>query len=435
MKQIVQIAFKDLRIVSRDKAALVFLIGMPVLMGVFFGFLYKGMSSGESTALAIAIVDEDESAMSAKLIEHLQANDNVIVSEMEKSLAIEAIKDKKLVAVVVIPKGFGETAGMMWAEDPATIRIGKDPSRQAESAMLVGFLMEAAGSLIADRIQDIDSLKEMVQQQKKQINENEDTPAATKILLGAMFDSMSGFFENVNQVQQESSGVDDGGPQLQIANIESFNAFEKKQKNSTISKIRTSWDISFPAAILWGVMACAAGFAISLVRERTRGTLLRLQTAPLTNLQLILGKGLACFLAIIAVVVMMIGLGIALGMRPDQPILLALSTLCIAYCYVGIMMAMSVIGKSEEAVGGAGWAVNVVFAMIGGGMIPLAFMPGFMKTLSNFSPVAWSILSLEGAIWRGFSFLELLKPWGILLAIGSVGLAIGVFILQRRKMA
>jgi hypothetical protein len=32
-------------------------------------------------------------------------------------------------------------------------------------------------------------------------------------------------------------------------------------------------------------------------------------------------------------------------------------------------------------------------------------MPGFLRTASNFSPMKWGILALEGAIWREAS------PW------------------------
>ncbi len=63
--------------------------------------------------------------------------------------------------------------------------------------------------------------------------------------------------------------------------------------------------------------------------------------------------------------------------------------------------------------------------MFGGGMIPLAFMPRFMATLSQASPVKWSILALEGAIWRGFTPIEMLLPCGVLVAVGAVCLAVG----------
>jgi ABC-2 type transport system permease protein len=103
----------------------------------------------------------------------------------------------------------------------------------------------------------------------------------------------------------------------------------------------------------------------------------------------------------------------------------------VAFCFVGIMILMSVIGRSEEAVSGAAWGANMLMAMFGGGMIPLAFMPRFMVPLSQASPVKWSILSLEGAIWRGFTAAEMMLPCAILLGVGAACLALGAVRLSR----
>jgi ABC-2 type transport system permease protein len=64
-------------------------------------------------------------------------------------------------------------------------------------------------------------------------------------------------------------------------------------------------------------------------------------------------------------------------------------------------------------------------------MIPLAFMPSFMVPLSQASPVKWSILALEGAIWRGFTLTEMLLPCAILVGIGAVCLALGAVRLAK----
>ncbi len=434
MGSIIDIARKDLKLLTRDKGAMFFLFAFPIMMGVFFGFIYQGMGKKSSGGIKIAIVDNDQSEMSGKFVEHLKANENLTVVELPLEQAKQKIRDKDLVGVVVVTPGFGENAGVLWSDQPAKIRIGKDPSRMAASAMLEGYVMESVGQLIPERLSDVNSLRGTIEKQRDQIKNDPDIPAPSKLVLSTMFGSMLTFFEDLNAVQEDQSNeeIQENAPSFQLAEIESFDAFAK-QGPAVQDRIKSGWDISFPSAILWGVMGCASGFAISLVRERSRGTLMRLQTAPITNTQLIAGKGLACFTAILAVVGFMTVLGIALGMRPEQPLMLIISAMFIAFCYVGIMMAMSVLGNSEEAVGGAGWAINVILAMFGGGMIPLLFLPNFMQTFSNFSPVAWSILSLEGAIYRGFGFSQFLKPWGILAAIGIFGFAIGIFVLQRKK--
>jgi ABC-2 type transport system permease protein len=97
------------------------------------------------------------------------------------------------------------------------------------------------------------------------------------------------------------------------------------------------------------------------------------------------------------------------------------------------MMTMSVLGRSDEAVGGASWFANILMAMIGGCMIPLAFMPEFLRTLSNLSPVKWGILAIEGAVWREFTLGEMILPCVILLGIGSLGIVLGARILSRAR--
>ena len=89
------------------------------------------------------------------------------------------------------------------------------------------------------------------------------------------------------------------------------------------------------------------------------------------------------------------------------------------------MMMLSTVGKTDAAAAGIGWAVMIVFAMFGGAMIPLFLMQGWMVTLSHASPVKWSILAMEGAIWRGFTPAEMLLPCGILLAVGVAGFGVG----------
>ncbi|MCA9255183.1 MAG: ABC transporter permease, partial [Phycisphaerales bacterium] len=65
-------------------------------------------------------------------------------------------------------------------------------------------------------------------------------------------------------------------------------------------------------------------------------------------------------------------------------------------------------------------------SLIGGGMIPLAFMPEWLQSISDVSPVKWSILAMEGAVWRNFSPAEMLKPCAVLIGIGVVSFLIGL---------
>jgi ABC-2 type transport system permease protein len=438
MNQIITMAFKDLRLLFRDKLGAFFIIGFPILMGLFFGTIMGGPSSGGSAKMKVAIVDQDKTEISRKFIGSLKSNDSIELDEQALDPARELVRKGKRVAMVVLDKEFGKSAGVFWEEAP-TIRVGVDPSRSAESAMLQGMIMESIGQLAGTRLQDASAMQEMIDQSRQQLAEDDTISSANKLLVTGLLGSVEQMVESIDAIQTESddpAATANGGGGFQFANIESIDVSRKidpDSVNGQLMKRKSNWDISFPQAMLWGVLACVAGFAISIAKERTQGTMTRLQVAPVSRTGVLAGKALACFLAVILVIILMTTLGLVLGMTPGSYPMLILASVCVAICFVGIMMIMSNLGNTEQSVNGSGWAINMVMAMFGGCMIPVMFMPGFMQNLSHFSPVKWSILAMEGAIWREFSLAEMMLPCGILLGVGVVGMVIGSVMLSRKS--
>ncbi|MEM7782343.1 MAG: ABC transporter permease [Planctomycetota bacterium] len=438
MSQIFTMAIKDLRLLFRDKLGAFFIIGFPILMGLFFGTITGNYSSGtgKKSQIKVAIVDQDKTDVSEKFVSLIQQNDSVDCTPMEFDPARESVRKGSRVAMIVLGEGFGETAGFFWEEAPS-IQIGVDPSRNAESAMLQGFIMETIGQLSSERMQDSMAMQDMIDRSKDQLKADQEISVANRLLVSTFLNSLEGMVDSIDALQTESDDTIEGpggGSGFQFANIESIDVTRKIDPNSVkgqLMKTKSKWDVSFPQAMMWGILACVAGFAGSIAKERTHGTMTRLQVAPISKFQVLCGKALACFISVMIVVAMMTGLGVALDMRPDSYPKLILSTFCVAGCFVGIMMVMSNLGKTEESVNGSGWAINMVMAMLGGGMIPVMFMPSFMQSLSHFSPVKWSVLAVEGAIWREFSYAELLMPCGILVGIGIAGVLLGSWMMRR----
>jgi ABC-2 type transport system permease protein len=150
--------------------------------------------------------------------------------------------------------------------------------------------------------------------------------------------------------------------------------------------------------------------------------------------ELLLGKGLASYLAGVSIIVALLTIGrLFLGVRLENPGTLAAAVLLIPLCFTGLTLLFANLGKTERAVAGASWAVMLLMSMLGGGMIPLIAMPPWMQTGSNVSPVKWGILALEGAIWRGFSASEMLVPCIILAAVGMAGFTVGWILSLRHE--
>src|SRR5690606_12970669 len=96
---------------------------------------------------------------------------------------------------------------------------------------------------------------------------------------------------------------------------------------------RSAFDITMPQAMVWGLMSVAVGFAVTLVRERSAGTLLRLSMAPVGVAQILGGKALASFLACLATMLLLTLVAVvALGVQVQSPALYALAMVCTAAC-------------------------------------------------------------------------------------------------------
>lgn len=432
------LALKDLRLLLRDRMGAFFVIGFPVLLGLFFGIIFRGPATGgnSSAKIEIVVVDQDNTPQSQRLIAELHNNDSLSVDTAGVEQARRSVRRGERAGMIVIPTGFGAAAGLPWEPQPE-IQIGVDPSKGAEGAMLEGMLMQAVATLVGERFQNPQEFLPSLDRAQQSLASADDVNPATRLLVATFLQQVRRMIQAADELQTSRDGQGDQPRfQLNLANIRKIDITENSAPSSLagqLQKVRSPWDISFPQAMMWGIMGCVAGFSMSIARERSRGTLLRLRAAPLSKGQILIGKALACFLACLLVMSMMTILGVALGMRPLSFAKLAAAGLATSFCFVGIMMTMAVLGKTEESVAGTGWAANIVMAMFGGGMVPVMFMPGFVQTLSRFSPIYWSIRSIEGAIWRDFSWLELLPALMVLVAIGVVGIGVGAFLLHRHR--
>ena len=314
MRTVLTMAMKDLRLMSRDWLGLFFIVGFPIVMGIFFGVV-MGSFDTKSVSLGVAVVDEDGSKMSHKFVEALEATGNVRTEKLRREAAMDRVRRGQLVGMIAIPKGFGETAGIMWMEGPA-IEVGIDPSRKAEAGMLEGMIMQAMGKLVAVRFQDPASMRPMIQKAKEEVANcdgyrHDGAARRADARFARHISANMGDRAGCRQ-RRRMSACRPRMPELQLARIETVDVTREVPKGSTeavLRQLRSKWDISFPQAMMWGVLGCAAGFAITIVRERKQGTFLRLQVAPVTRAQIVAGKALACFLTVIGVIAVMVALG------------------------------------------------------------------------------------------------------------------------------
>lgn len=419
------IAKKDLILLWRDRAGLFWVIGFPLIMALFFGSIFS--SGGGPGNVSLGIVNEDQSEYSKAFVEKLRKAGSIKTRSMPLDSAQQLVRNGKLSAYLKLGKGFGDSWGFSFKPGDTTIEIGIDPSKQMLAGMLDGIIMQSLFATAQSQMSDKFKLNERVSSWNDQIA---DIPGMSAERKKALTDLL-GNWQTLDTLADTASVDSTKDKRSGFGNIV---AVRKADMSALEAGPRTSWEITFPSSVFWALLGCCAAFAISIVTERTHGTFLRLRLAPISRTHVLAGKGLACFLASVAVAALLLSFGvIVFQMRILSYPLMLLAVAASGICFVGLMMIISVLGKTEQAVSGSAWGILMIFSMTGGGMLPLAFMPSWLQTISHFSPMKWGILAVEGAIWRGFTLGEMMLPVSILISIGVVCFCAGAWILGKQE--
>ena len=416
MNKIVAMAAKDIHILFRDKLGFFFTVFFPLMMAIFFGAMFAGLSRGPAN-IPIALVDQDRTAASERFIERLGQASGLTVEQIPGEEALEQVRRGRTAVMVTLAPGFGAALDNPFVTTPE-VEMTVDPTQFAVAGMVRGVLLEAAGAELQDLMSDparlgaANSQNSLFFESLPPSSARDDmltfldlSPRVSSLIdemgLGAATGGNQGFF----------------GPPLEIEQTE----VQAERPGPT-----NSYATSFAQAMLWTLIGGSVSFSMSIAIERSRGTLMRLLVAPVTARHLLAAKGLACLGATLFTSSALITLGITVfGVRPTSYPLLALALLCGSICFCGIMMALSVIGGTEQAAAGIGWGLSLPLSMLGGGMVPLFLMPEWMQRLANISPMKWTLMAYEGAIWRGFTPGEMLLPCAVLVAIGVIAFTLG----------
>ncbi|HEX7078271.1 MAG TPA: ABC transporter permease [Candidatus Eisenbacteria bacterium] len=436
MSAIWTIAMKDLLLLRRNKAALFWVVGLPILMALFFGSIGGG---GGRAAMPVAIVNEDSTAYARALVGRLRGSEALRVRETTLDSARTLVRRGDLAAYVAIHPGTGESFGF-GGDSTSGIEIGVDPRRTAEKETLRGMVTAALFRTMQGSFGSGGLGREQIERSLERIRADTTLAPLRRSRGEAVLRSLDQFMTTLDTsgvaASAPGAGVgaaralaggdsasDAGGPNIRVVEV----AEEE-------SGPRTAYEVTFPSSISWALIGVCMSFAVSIVYERITGTFLRLRLAPISRGQVLAGKGLASFLAAsVAVSVLLLIGALLFRIRVPHPAMLAAAIVAAAFCFTGLMMVVAVLGRSPQSVSGAGWAIMLVMAMTGGGMIPLIAMPQWMQSLSNWSLVKWVVLGVEGAVWRGFGWAEMARVLAIPLAAGLVGMWAGTRALERSE--
>ncbi len=146
MKILLKLTLLQFKMLLRNKALLVSSIGLAVVSMLIFGSLF---GNSNARPLAVGVVDLDKSPTSLAVVAALKANPALSISERELNGLVEALKNGKQSAVVVIEPGFGAnlagaTAQVQFYVDEADL-IGAARSRGVVNGVFDAIGKQASG--------------------------------------------------------------------------------------------------------------------------------------------------------------------------------------------------------------------------------------------------------------------------------------------------
>jgi ABC-2 type transport system permease protein len=182
-----------------------------------------------------------------------------------------------------------------------------------------------------------------------------------------------------------------------------------------------------PAWLIFSIFFIVVPLSNTFIQERQLGTLHRMRSMRVRPTTLVLGKMAPYFGVNQIQVVLMLLAGMYLvpwwgGDRlqlGDSWSGLMLMSVAVSWAALGYALLIAVVARTPEQAVTLGGMGNIIWAAIGGIMVPAFIMPPAMQTLSNFSPMAWALQGFLDVFLRGGGW-ELIWPKVSLLSLFGV---------------
>ena len=413
MLKLFLIGLKDLKLIFRDRAALIFMLLAPFLLTIGMGFV-TGRFSGNSSGLSdipVVIVNLDQDQLGNALADVFSSQDLADLMEPTPSSDPEAarrsIDDDQATAAVIIPAGF--TRSIIPAEgiafnqnfvqpDPVKIEVYTNPTRPTSAGVIKAIVDEFISRVEEGRTSGMTSLVQLMQagllnpqdmeSEARNLFQNVDTNEATAITLKA---------------------DKEGAAAIQF-DILAYMA---------------------PGMALLFLMYTVSYGGRSILAERSQGTLPRLLVSPTSTAQVLGGKVLGIFLTGVAQVGILIAASsVFFGVKWGDTLGLAILILAAVFGATGWGMLITALARTPAQIGSLGSALMLIFGILGGSFISLDQMPAYVRTLSKITPNAWGLDGFS-TLALGGTLPNLIQPITALLSMGVVLFAIAIVLFNR----
>lgn len=177
--------------------------------------------------------------------------------------------------------------------------------------------------------------------------------------------------------------------------------------------------------------------AASLVDEQRTGVMDRLLIGPGGTDVIVLGKALFLWaqgMLQVALIFFVAWLGYGVRVASNfAPWLI--TTGMAALAATGLALAVAVSCRTRQQVQTLTTFLVLVLSAVGGSMVPRFLMPQWLQQLGWLTPNAWGVEAYQSVLWRSEPLSTVAPAWGVLAAIGILGVLVALMVARRQARA
>lgn len=366
MRGILTVAAKDLRQRVRDRSFFIFGVLAPFSLAFILNLVLGGTLDLNDISYepTFAIVDQDDGQIGDAVEDIILSLDWGVERPDDRAAASTMVEDGDAAAAIVIPPGFGTAIN---SGTSAVVEVIGSPD-----GLISRVVAEAiAGSVVGE-------------------------VTSIQLSIGAL--GASGMLTDPTAVVIDVTGRP---PALVLAE----RAADDRSLDST-----SYFAVGLSTLFLFFTVQ---GGVLSVLEERQNGTMARLMVAPITRLQLLLGKTASSVLTgLLSMAVLVIGTTLLMGADWGNPLGVALLSLAGVLAATGLAILLATLARTAEQAGNYGAIVAMVLGMLGGVFFPIGQGPELLGVISKVSPHAWLL--------QGFGDNTAGAWGGVLVAVGAI---------------
>ena len=410
---------------TRDRVAQALTFLLPILFFSIFASVFGGQNS-QTSRIRVAVVDEDHSELSARIVAGLGKEEGLRVrttvdaegkgAALDRAAAEALVKNGTLPVVVVIPKGLGEgfaTTG--FAGGGPKIQLLADVSDRIAPQMVLGLLQKVTMTAAPDLMMQ----GGMAQFEKHAGALTPQQRAAVDQWLPTL----------KNQATSDATATSTGGMGVGVDVVDVM--WSNTRRGQMISFYAAGIGVMF---LLFSMVGAAGG---ALLDEVEAGTLERVLSTRAGMSGVLLGKWI--FLAMMGSIQLLVMFlwGFAVFNLPlfDHLGGFAVMTLFTAAAAAGLGLVLATIAKTRAQLSGFSTILILTMSALGGSMFPRFLMSDTMQKFGLLTFNGWALDGYLKVFWYQASILELWPQVLVLATLAVVFLALARTLARRWELA